>query len=369
MTKPANQLHERVKARDIHGMTRILKADPEAARHAQPVCAAGGMAWKEGLALLKRHGADLNALWRGYRPLHALIQEAPHAQHGEPAPERVACLEWLLENGADPQLSAAWPPANALLVATFTGIPIYVQTLRAAGAKVDGFVEAALGDAAKVERRIAKDPAFVQARTSSDATSQGPTALQCAAASRMNTGKTSAKAKAVAQLLLDHGADANVLCKGWSHELDVTYFAANSGQTGTFELLLARGANADRALVQAMWQKDPGKLGEIALNYGANLQQARDGDKPLLNQMIRWGQMKAAFWLLEHGASPNIPDDHGWTAVHQAASRGNERMLQAVLNAGGNLHTKDNEGYSPLDVAKFKKVAHAVQQLLRPSST
>ena len=61
-------------------MRQILKAHPDAARTPRPVGAAGQMAWQEGLALLHKQGADLNAIWRGYRPMHAMIQEAPHAK-------------------------------------------------------------------------------------------------------------------------------------------------------------------------------------------------------------------------------------------------------------------------------------------------
>jgi len=73
--------------------------------------------------------------------------------------------------------------------------------------------------------------------------------------------------------------------------------------------------------------------------------------KTLLNQMIRWDQVKPALWLLDHGASPNIPDDRGWTAVHQAGSRDNERLMKAVLEAGGDRRRKDKTGDTPFDVA------------------
>lgn len=353
--KPADQLLELVKARDLAGMRAILKAHPESVKGPRPVGAAAGGAWKEGLALLKKHGADFNAVWRGYRPLHALIQEAPHAHHGKPEPARLECLKWLLENGADPELDAAWPPSRAILIAAFTGITEYVDILRQAGAKVDGFVHAALGDLKQVEKLVKRDPGFAQARTRE----RGTTALHCCAASRMR----SKHLIEIAHLLLDHGADPNALCDGWNHELDPAYFAAGSRQLDTFELLLERGANSDAALVHAVWQKDPAQLGEIAVRHSAKVDRARDGDKPLLNQMIRWGQLPAVFWLLEQGASPNIADERGWTAVHQAASRGNERMLKAVLAAGGDRSRQDNDHHTPLEVARYMRQLTMVKLL------
>jgi ankyrin repeat protein len=78
--------------------------------------------------------------------------------------------------------------------------------------------------------------------------------------------------------------------------------------------------------------------------------------KPLLNDVIRWGQIPQTTWLLEQGASPNVPDERGWTAVHQAASRGNVRMLRAVLDAGGDARRRDKEDWLPRDVTTSAKV-------------
>jgi ankyrin repeat protein len=326
-----------------------LQRDPARARSARALVEAGRLGSKEALALLVRHGGDLNAAWRGYRPIHALIQEQPHADGATPPPAGRACLKWMLAHGADPEQLGAFPPARAILIAAFVGEPAYIELLRAAGAKIDGFVAAALGDLRGVERRLKSDPAFAQARDNG-----GLTALQCCAASRMGVNSANVRRAllGIATLLLHRGADPNAKTKGWSHELDVIYFAANSGQRELFELLLTRGADATAALPSALWQKHT-DLAEIALQHGARLDHAVDGGKPLLNQMIRWGQIRQALWLLERAASPNLPDESGWTAVHQAASRGNERMLKAVLAAGGDPSRKDHRGNTPRDIARL----------------
>ena len=154
------------------------------------------------------------------------------------------------------------------------------------------------------------------------------TALHCCCASRMK----SKRLLLIAKMLLDNGADPKALCRGWNHDLDASYFAAGSGQVETFELLLEHGSDADAALVHALWQKNS-ILRDIALRHGADIHRARDEGRPLLNQMIRWGRVTEALWLLEHGADPNLADARGWTAVHQAKSRGNKKMLEAVLRA------------------------------------
>src|SRR6476619_1294820 len=132
------------------------------------------------LRRLLREGADLNASYANYRPLQALIQTDPHRSQRRPSSERLRCLDWLLANGADPELTGGWPPARAMVIAGFTGVPEYVERLRDAGVKVDGFAAAALGEVAGVKRALRADPEFVHARDTGDLT-----ALICAAGSRM----------------------------------------------------------------------------------------------------------------------------------------------------------------------------------------
>ncbi len=297
------------------------------------------------LAVLHKQGADLNGVWRGYRPLHALLQESPHKGEGRPSPERLACLDWLLSHGADPELLAAWPPARAIIIAAFVGEPEYVQRLRKAGAKIDGFAGAALGDRKLVEKALSKDSGFATARDSG-----GLTALQCAAGSRY----PGAKLFDIAQLLIEAGADVLARTKSWNHEVDAIYFAASRKNKPIFELLLQHGADPTEALTSSVWNSAD-DLSELALAHGAIPDGAMSNGKPLLNDLIRWGQIQPMMWLLAHEASPNVPDDDGWTALHQAASRGNERMLRAVLKAGGDVRRRDKLGHTALDVATIAK--------------
>jgi ankyrin repeat protein len=129
-----------------------------------------------------------------------------------------------------------------------------------------------------------------------------------------------------------------------------------------FELLLARGADATAALPSAVWSAHD-TLGAIALEHGASVDRALHEQKPLLNDLIRWGQVEPALWLLQHGASPNVADERGWTAVHQAASRGNARMLRAVLASRGDKRRADHIGLTPLDVAREAKKKVSIELL------
>ena len=259
----------------------------------------------------------------------------------------MACLEWLLENGADPELTGAWPSARAIIVAAFVGSPEYVKVLRKGGAKMDGFAGAALGDRKLVEKTLRARPDFPRERDLG-----GLTALQCAAGSRMPKADT----LGIARLLIDAGAEVGALTRSWANDVNAAYFAAGRKDRAMFDLLLESGADATDAFSHAVWG-GAYELAESALAHGAIIDRATANGKLLLNDVIRWGQIPQMTWLLEHAASPNVPDERGWTAVHQAASRGNVRMLRAVLDAGGDAKRRDKEGRMPRDVARAAKVA------------
>jgi ankyrin repeat protein len=350
-------LIEAMREGNLDAVRAAIEADPAVARQARLVGAAAGMASQPALALLKKAGADLNASWRNYRPLHNLLQVEPHAAAGKPAPARLACLEWLLDNGADPELLGAWPSARAIIVAAFVGSPEYVKVLHKGGAKMDGFAGAALGDRKLVEKALRARPDFAHDRDHG-----GLTALQCAAGSRMPKADT----PGIARLLIDAGAEVGALTRSWADDVNAAYFAAGTKNKAMFDLLLASGADATDAFSHAVWA-GAYELAASALHHGAGIDRATANGKPLLNDVIRWGQIPQMTWLLEQKASPNVPDDRGWTAVHQAASRGNVRMLRAVLDAGGDPKRRDKEGRAPRDVTRSRKVVEMVAATrLRP---
>jgi len=337
-----------LKRADLKALDAALARDPSLARKPQVILTASGLARIDVFEKLVARGADLNASWRGYRPLHSVIQgEAPHREVDDAAGRR-ECLAWLLDHGADPEQKGAWPPARAILVAAFGGIVPFVETLREHGARVGVFVSCALGDAAAVRRAVAKDPELGNRRDDG-----GLTTLQCAAGSRMGrSGAAVARRLAeIAALLLEAGADPGLRTKSWSHEIDAAYLAVSSGQTEILKLLLARGANATEALSAAAWKEAP-EAAEIALRHGARVDEATSNGLPLLNDLVRWGQFKLAHRLLAQGADPNRADEKGWTSVHQAASRGNEGMFRALIDKGGDPRLRDKDGLTPLDVAR-----------------
>ena len=305
---------------------------------------AAGQADAAEVERLLDRGADPNALYRNYRPLHALIQEKPHAGETAASPRRMKTLDLLLARGADPEQLGAWPLAKAAIIAAFVGSKEILDRLLDGGAEKTFFVEAVRGDAKAVARKLTKDPSLARARDGGVLT-----ALHCAAGSRL-------RAKgliAVATQLLDAGADPNATARSWAHDVDVAYFACGATGAPMLDLLLSRGADPTKALPSAVWGPHD-DLAEMALAYGASID-AIDGDRPLLHNLIRWGQFSQATWVLDHGADPNLRGPEGWTALHQAASRGNAKMIQALRRAGARADVEAEDGRTPKMLARELK--------------
>jgi len=353
---PASPVLEAVQARDLAALRAAL-AKKSSDTSGRAMIAAAGRAWQAGLAALVKAGGDLNAVYRNYRALHALIQEDPH-KAGTPTPERVGCLAWMLSHGADPELPGAWPAARALVIAAFQGEWAYVDEIREAGATINIFTAAALGDDRKVSALLANDPTLATAVDVGGAL----TALHCAAGSQLGRTreKTATGLLACARRLLDAGADPNALATSWGHQVSVAYFAIRAEQPALLGLLLDRGADALEAFPTAVWNGQWDIADQLIRERGVRIDAARGGDRPLLNNLVRWGQFQLARELLARGASPNVADANGWTAMHQAASRGNAAMWQALVDAGGDETRRDRKGYTPRQVGKVRDVVRAV---------
>lgn len=68
--------------------------------------------------------------------------------------------------------------------------------------------------------------------------------------------------------------------------------------------------------------------------------------------LYRYGQPDTISTLLEHGIDINA-DNRGWTALHLAALNGHTDIASILLNKGAETAKENQEGRTPLDIARY----------------
>jgi ankyrin repeat protein len=150
--------------------------------------------------------------------------------------------------------------------------------------------------------------------------------------------------------LLDHGADPNgpmtvkippraaqnaaVVPHGYTPFLR----AARSADVETMKLLVAHGANPNQAA-------DDHNTPLIAAGTGMGARFQGGEEKPEADFI------ECLKVLVASGADVNAQDDHGNTALHGAAARGADQIIQFLVDHGANLNVKNKQDRTPLEVA------------------
>jgi uncharacterized protein len=119
------------------------------------------------------------------------------------------------------------------------------------------------------------------------------------------------------------------------------YRASKSADLTVMQLLLEKGADAKRAL----------KDGSTALTATAGVADAGPtsfgGEIPPKPAEL----IEAMKLCLDHGADINAVDEKGMTALHQAAGKGTDAIVQFLADRGAKLDLKDKKDRTALDVA------------------
>lgn len=91
---------------------------------------------------------------------------------------------------------------------------------------------------------------------------------------------------------------------------------------------------------------------EQLLDAGLSMEYAQGG-VTLLQHALEAENTEVSTLLLERGASVDIKDRYGWSALHSAAFAGVKSTLLLVLQRVSDREPKDNQGWTPLDLAAF----------------
>jgi ankyrin repeat protein len=172
------------------------------------------------------------------------------------------------------------------------------------------------------------------------------------------------------QMLLHHGLDVNLVHPIYGNT--ASYVAAACGYVQCLSLLashnadLSKGNKEGAAPIHVACQDGRYACLEVLLENGvsANLRMAdKGGDTPLI-QATQNGHAKCMALLLNRNADPNEANRYGVTAAHRACQDNYLKCLQLLSKRGADLDKKDDDGNSPLDLARLYKRPECVDFLL-----
>ena len=117
-------------------------------------------------------------------------------------------------------------------------------------------------------------------------------------------------------------------------------------------------ATADAAEVCIAIVKGLFKDGVFDARKGEELEKERG--------IMRLNQFEFSQWLIAHGANVNARGPGGWTAAHFAAQRNTgPKTLQLLVDNRADLNARDDDGLTPLDIAKENGKSRLVEWILR----
>lgn len=321
---------------DIDSAKFLLRTNPAAARDWRPIMEASYKGFPEVVALLVKHGADVNAISTAEhnRPLHRAIEQG-HAD----------VVKVLLASGADLEARGTWLKITPLAKAAFEGRRSIADTLVKQGAKVDRFAAAAIGRVGKAIHGV---------------DTNGLTTLHYCAGSALGSDEL----LEIAERLISTGADPCARAPGFSHNVTPIKLAVRNPRVAEF--LMDHGANPNDIFRDVLLSGCNFSFAEALRARGAELNPVMWDDETLLHVAIHWGRIASAEWLLEKGADPNTARGKNlWTPLHQAASRGSGRIATALLAHGASPKSRDRDGRTPLDIAREKRRSAVVEVLER----
>lgn len=235
------------------------------------------------------------------------------------------------------------------------------------------FTMAAMGDVARLKRRVSRVPADARLTISMEPASEQVTPLHVGCASDWTShgqGRMTAQVR-VAEALVERGADLNAAARhrgiGGATPLFCTCWSSRNLALARWLLdhgALVTGGELPAALGHFQRHgKEAYDIAEALVAWGVPI---NGGDRTLLQAFAHQGAHRTVAWLIAHGADVNARMPGGRTAAHLAAERNTGPATLALLvENGADLTAHDEDGHTPLDIAKLNGKARLVEWIMR----
>lgn len=176
-----------------------------------------------------------------------------------------------------------------------------------------------------------------------------------------------AKNTEIAKLLVQNGADVHILNDDGESPL---HWKASANKTAMIEFFLQQGVSANvqdkfgnPPLYSAVLWSDTKEAVQLLVQNGADVNILnKDGQSPLFRAVLSDWTIEEATVLLKNKANINLKDKDGNTPLHHAlicctdeSAEGkiwNKKVIILLVQQGADLFIKNNEGMTPLDIAK-----------------
>jgi hypothetical protein len=173
----------------------------------------------------------------------------------------------------------------------------------------------------------------------------------------------------VARILVARGIDVNEVTLYQNREYTALTIAALYGFREMVDFLIELKAEIHESVreltLQYAVQGDHSRLFEYVREKGLDIANGKkENYQDLIYQASAAGSVEIFRSLVELGFEAIEQDRYGWTVLHHAASRGNTRMIEFLLNQPGlDMNARSARGETAYNVATFLGHADAVQCL------
>ncbi len=159
--------------------------------------------------------------------------------------------------------------------------------------------------------------------------------------------------------LLKYKADPNKTHN--KNRLNALHMAVLQRNKDIVELLLKYDADPNQkdstgwtSLMKAV-KKTHTKIAKLLLDHGAKINEQENRENTALHQAVSNQDKEMVELLLEYGADPNIQNEDGWTPLILSAEYGLPQIMKKLINHGADLYRETLKGNTALRRAMFSK--------------